>query len=91
MTRIISVLLLLVAALGAGSDLAWAGEMHEVCVETNGMDLPPTHEVVDVEVSDEIVFAASSSAGLTTPLSIAIGDRRLESVSDMPPTRPPRG
>jgi len=91
MTRIVSVLLLLVVALGAGSELAWAVEADEVRVETNRLDLPPTHEIEDVEGSDEVVFFASSSHVFGSPLPVRAGERRLESALDTPPTQPPRG
>ena len=91
MTRIVSIVLLLVVALGAGSGLAWAAEAHEVRVETNGMEMPPTHDAEDVEVSDEVVFTAGSIADLMIPFSMAVGDHRCDSVSSLPPSRPPRG
>lgn len=91
MTRIVSLLLLLVVALGAGAGLAWAGEMQEVRVETNGMELPPTQDAEDVEVGDEVVVAASSSSVLGTPRPVRATDPRPESIQDMPQTRPPRG
>ncbi|GAB5535205.1 MAG: hypothetical protein Rubg2KO_14540 [Rubricoccaceae bacterium] len=91
MTRIVSVALLLVVALGAGSELALAAEVSEVRVETNGLEPPPAQHAEEIEVSDEVVFVASSVRVLGTPLAMYATDRRSESLLDGPLTRPPRG
>lgn len=90
MTRVVSLILLLVAAFGASSELALAAEMYEVPVETHGTDVLPTPEIDEVEVSDEVVFTTRMILVIETPFAMDVLDLHSESVLDVPKTRPPR-
>jgi hypothetical protein len=90
MTRFVSLLLLVVVALGAGSELAWAEETQEIRVETNGVELPLTQDVEDVEVGDEVVLSTRSGSLAGGPRPILSSVLCIETASGTPPTQPPR-
>lgn len=90
MTRFISLLLLLVVALGAGSEMAVAEPVPVSLLESTTSGYPEAPAGEEVESSDEVVVFVSSTSRLVSLRATHIMDGRLESVSKWPQTRPPR-